>query len=229
MLSVSPFHVLETFWERIIQPIIFTSILYAFPPKKINDPKNKIAAAMGGFILIRRRVYEALGGHSSIKDRIVEDFSLANLVKSSGYKLRIMKGEKLMSVKWYTNFTEIWQGWTKNVFFGLGKNWGQLVISVFRLLALGFFPLVLFLWSCIEVLFLRVQGYVWLAILAQSLFLLILTLYTGWHCTRLFSISRYYSFTFPVGIAIYIALMLASAYKVTSGSGVTWKERVYRL
>ncbi|MCI0455113.1 MAG: glycosyltransferase [Candidatus Dadabacteria bacterium] len=229
MLSVSPFHVLETFWERIIQPIIFTSIFYAFTPKKINDPKSKIAAALGGFILIRRGVYEALGGHSPIRNSIVEDFSLAYLVKSSGYKLRIMKGEKLVSVKWYTNFAEIWEGWTKNIFVGLGKKWGQLVFSVFMLFVLGVFFPVLFAWSCLEVFFFGVKSYVWLVILAESLFLLILTIYIGLHCTHLFAIPRYYSFTFPIGIAIFIAIMLASAYKVTSGSGVTWKERVYRL
>jgi chlorobactene glucosyltransferase len=229
MLSISPFHVLTTFWERVIQPVIFTSIFYAFPPEKINDPSSKIAAAMGGFILIRRGVYEAIGGHSSIKDRILEDFSLAYLVKSSGYKLSIMKGEKLVSVKWYANFTEMWQGWTKNIFFGLGKKWEQLIVSVFMLLALGVFPPVLFVWSCIEVFSSGVQSYVWLVILAESLFLLILALYIGRHCANLFAIPRYYSFTFPIGIVIFIAMMLASAYKITKGSGITWKERVYRL
>ena len=229
MLSVSPFQVLGTFWERVIQPIIIMSIYHAFPQKKINDPKSKIAAANGQFILIRRSVYEALGGHSAIKDRIVEDFALAKLVKSSGYRLLVMRGKKLVRTRMYTNFGEIWEGWTKNLFFGLGRKWGQLVFSIVILLAWGIIPPILFAWSCLQVFSQGVQSPVSLVILAESVFLLILIIYDGWQATRLFAIPPYYSFTFPLGTVVYIAIILSSAYKVASGVGVTWKERVYRL
>jgi len=229
MLSISPFQVLGTFWERVIQPTIIMSIYYAFPQKKINDPKSKIAAANGQFILIRRFVYEALGGHSAIRDRIVEDFALANLVKSNDYRLLVMVGRKLVRVTMYTNFSEIWEGWTKNLFFGLGKKWGLLVFYIVMLITLGIIPPILFAWSFVNVVFGGVHTPVSLLILAESVFLLILIIYNGWQVTRIFAIPRYYSFTFPLGTAVFIAIMLSSAYRVASGVGVTWKERVYRL
>ena len=230
MLSISPFQVLETFWERVIQPVVLSHIYYAFPYRKINDPKSKIAAANGQFILIRPSVYKAIGGHLAVKNRIVEDVALANLVKGSGYRLHFVRGKRLIKTWMYTNFGEIWEGWTKNLFFGLGRKWRRVIFSILILLAWGFIPPVLFTWSVVKVFFQGAYTIPSLLILAESTFLLVLIIYNSWRqATKLFAIPSYYSFTVPLGILIYIALILSSAYKVVSGMGVTWKERVYRL
>jgi chlorobactene glucosyltransferase len=229
MFSISTFQIMETFWERVIQPVILSSIYRAFPQEKINDPRSKIAAANGQFILIRHSVYEAVGGHWEVKNRIVEDFALAKLVKSSGYRLRVMRATKVIRTRMYTNFNEIWEGWTKNLFFGLGKKWSLVALSILILLARGIIPPILFAWSFINVVLLGVHTTTSLLILAESLFLLVLTTYVGRRTAQFFGIPSYYSFTVPLGAAVYIAIILSSAYKVASGVGVTWKDRVYRL
>jgi chlorobactene glucosyltransferase len=230
MLSISPFQVLETFWERVIQPVVLSHIYYAFPYKKINDPKSKIAAANGQFILIRQSVYKPIGGHLAVKNRIVEDVALANLVKGRGYRLHFVRGKRLIKTWMYTNFGEIWEGWTKNLFFGLGRKWTRVIFSVVILLACGFIPPILFTWSAVQVFFQGAYTLPALLILAESTFLLVLIVYNFWRQgTKLFAIPGYYSFTVPLGILIYVAIILSSAYKVVSGMGVTWKERVYRL
>jgi len=229
MFSVSTFQVMETFWERVVQTEILSSIYRAYPQSKINDPKSKLAAANGQFILIRRSVYEAISGHLAVKDKIVEDFALANLVKGSGYKLRVARATKLIRTRMYTNFQEIWEGWTKNLFFGLGKRWSLVSLSIVILLARGIVPPVLFVWSFVNVVFLGARTPATLLIFGESIFLLALIVYLGWQTTRFFAVPRYYSFSFPLGAAMYIAIILSSAYKVVSGRGVTWKERVYRL
>jgi chlorobactene glucosyltransferase len=230
MLSISPFQVLETFWERVIQPVVLSHIYYAFPYKKINDPKSKIAAANGQFILIRQSVYKPIGGHLAVKNRIVEDVALANLVKGRGYRLHFVRGKRLIKTWMYTNFGEIWEGWTKNLFFGLGRKWTRVIFSVVILLACGFIPPILFTWSAVKIFFQGAYTLPALLILAESTFLLVLIVYNFWRQgTKLFAIPGYYSFTVPLGILIYVAIILSSAYKVVSGMGVTWKERVYRL
>jgi len=229
MLSLSPFQILETFWERVVQPVIFSSLYYAFPQKKINDPKSKLAAAIGQFILIKRSVYENTGGHSSIKNKIVEDFALAQLVKGSGYQLCVMRGIKLIRTRMYTNFDELWEGWTKNLFFGLNKRWRNLIFLVSVLLSWGIIPPVLFIWSVFTTVCQQSLSFVQLSIAFESTFLLALIIYTAWQTTRLFSIPRFYSLTVPLGVAVYIAMVLTSAYEVVSGQGVSWKERVYKL
>ncbi len=229
MLSLSPFQILETFWERVVQPVIFSSLYYAFPQKKINDPKSKLAAAIGQFILIRRSVYDDTGGHSSIKNKIVEDFALAQLVKGSGYRLCVMRGINLIRTRMYTNFDELWEGWTKNLFFGLQKRWRNLIFLVSVLLCWGIIPLVMFIWSLCDIVWGQSVSIVQLSIAFESTFLLALIVYTSWQTNKLFSIPPYYSLTVPLGAAVYIGMVLSSAYKVVSGEGVSWKERVYKL
>jgi chlorobactene glucosyltransferase len=229
MFSISPFQVMKTFWERVIQPIIIPFIWHNFPQKKINDPKSKTAAANGQFILIRRSVYDTLGGHSAIKDKIVEDFALANLVKCGGYRLYVIRGVNLVRTRMYTNFNEIWEGWTKNHFFGLGKKWERLVFSIVILLVWGIIPPILFTLSFVNVVFKGVYTLTSLLILSESIFLIILVIQSAWKAARFFGIPRYYAFTSPLGIAVYICIIISSAHKVVSGIGVTWKERVYKL
>jgi chlorobactene glucosyltransferase len=229
MLSLSPFQILETFWERVVQPVIFSSIYYSYPQKKINDPISKTATAIGQFILIKRTAYAKAGGHSAIKSNIIEDFALARLVKSSGYRLYVLRGSNLIRTRMYTNLGELWEGWTKNLFFGLNKRWRNLIFLVSLLLSWGIIPIVLFIWSIFNTVCRQSLSFVQLSITLESSFLLALIIYVAWQTTRLFCIPRFYALTLPLGVATYITMVIASAYKVASGAGVTWKNRVYRL
>ena len=49
------------------------------------------AFANGQYLLFNRIVYEAIGGHEAVKDMLVEDYALAQLVKKHGYKLRFYR------------------------------------------------------------------------------------------------------------------------------------------
>jgi len=41
------------------------------------------------------------------------------------------------------------------------------------------------------------------------------------------NISAWYAWTIPLGAGVFAAMMLASAWKVISGRGVTWRGRKY--
>jgi glycosyltransferase involved in cell wall biosynthesis len=88
MLSYSPEQVAVTFWEMAVLPVVFAELAHQYPPKKVSDPASPLPAANGQYILIRREVYEAVGGHRAIVGDLLEDVALARAVKSSGRKLR---------------------------------------------------------------------------------------------------------------------------------------------
>lgn len=225
MLSLYPFQELYTFWERVIQPIIFASIASALPHDKVNNPNLKEAFAIGQFILIRREVYDAVGGHETIRDKIVEDVALAKLVKGKGYSLRIASGRSLIKTRMYTNLHEIWEGWTKNLFLGIEKNWRRLIWALFILSALGVLPIFLFLKSFAG--FFLGKGLVNTIILMESSWLLFLNIYVALGNAKAYNIPAYYAVFFPISAGSFILIMLFSAFKVISGKGVTWKERRY--
>jgi hypothetical protein len=65
-------------------------------------------------------------------------------------------------------------------------------------------------------------------ILAEVVILCIVLLIIRSRAAKAFKISPLYAFTLPLGALIFTGMMLASAYLVLSGKGVTWKGRRYR-
>jgi len=115
MLSYSPEQIAVTFWEMAVLPVVFAELAHQYPPKEVSDPASPIAAANGQYILIRRQVYEAVGGHRAIAGDLLEDVALARAVKNSGRKLRFRYGADAVRTRMYRNFQQLREGWTKNL------------------------------------------------------------------------------------------------------------------
>jgi chlorobactene glucosyltransferase len=226
MLSIFPFQELGSFWERIIQPIIFAAIASSFPHKRVNSPNYKEAAANGQFILIRRDVYQAVGGHETIKDKIVEDFALAKLIKGKGYRLWVARGRHLIRTRMYRNLKEIWEGWTKNIFLGVDKNWRRLIIGIIMLFLRGFLPFILIIQSLLAISS-SAGSHIQVIIFLEGLWLVFLNTYLSWEGTKAYAIPDYYAILFPISMAAFIGIAISSTYKIVSGKGVVWKGRRY--
>jgi chlorobactene glucosyltransferase len=225
MFSILTAQVLESFWERVVLPLVFLGLSFGFPAKRVNDPSKPDAISNGQFILIRRQAYEAIGGHTAVKDRIDEDRALALLAKQSGIRLVLADGRQVASTRMYTSLGEMWEGWTKNIYLGLlDKLWllsfGALLgLAVSILLPAWLIGGIAWLISGAGAATLVVAGeavVVWAFLLAKRL-----------QACRRFGIPDWYAFTFPLGAFIFTAMMLASAVNVISGRGVTWKGRRY--
>src|SRR5207245_2290888 len=81
----------------------------------INDPDSPAAAANGQYLLIRRNVYEQIGGHAAVRDEVLEDVALARLAKSAGFRLHFAPGDQICRVRMYSSFQAMWEGWSKNL------------------------------------------------------------------------------------------------------------------
>ncbi len=226
MFSALTDQVLGSFWERTILPLVFLGLAYGFPAERVNDPQAPDAIANGQFILIKRLVYDLIGGHAAVKDRIDEDRAIAAMVKHAGYRLVLADGRQLARTRMYTSLPEMWEGWTKNIYLGLRDKLGLLTFGA----SLGVIvSLVLPLWLVGGLYSLVAGGGASAAVVAGEA--VVLWTYLVWmrlQACRYFHISGWYSLTFPLGALIFTLMMLASAYKVISGRGVTWKGRTYR-
>ncbi len=100
-------------------------------PRKVNDPQRKDAIANGQFIFIKRGVYNAIGGHESVKDQIVEDKAISEKVKWSGSRLIVADGMQVARTRMYTSLAEMWEGWTKNIYLGLRAQVGLMLLGAF--------------------------------------------------------------------------------------------------
>src|SRR5580692_9643666 len=114
LLSYSPEQIAVTFWEVATLPVVFTELARQYPPSKVSDPNSPEAAANGQYILIRREVYDAIGGHVAVASEILEDVALARRVKASGHKIRFRYSESVRT-RMYRSFAQLREGWTKNL------------------------------------------------------------------------------------------------------------------
>ena len=114
LLSYSPRQEVHSFAERALMPVIFAELAATYRPKDVCDPKSPAAAANGQYLLIRRDVYDAVGGHAAVATAILEDVELAKRVKQTGRRLQFRVSDAV-STRMYRSFLQMWEGWTKNL------------------------------------------------------------------------------------------------------------------
>ncbi len=226
MFSILTAQELGSFWERTVLPLVFLGLAYGFPAERVNDPTKPDAIASGQFILIKRAVYEAVGGHTAVKDRIDEDRAIAAIVKKAGYRLIVADGRAVASTRMYTSLPEMWEGWTKNIYLGLQDRLGLLLFGAFIGLVVS---IALPAWLFGSLAWLAFNGGQAAALVAlEAVILWVYLLYKRWQACRAFGIPGGYAVTFPLGALVFTAMMFTSAFNVISGRGVSWKGRRYR-
>ncbi|MBI4465612.1 MAG: glycosyltransferase [Acidobacteria bacterium] len=115
-VSLSPQQRVESWWEKAVIPLVYRQLAKLYPYERVNDSSDPIAAANGQFILIKRTVYESLGGHEALREALLEDVELARRAKQAGYRLWFGPGQGIVSTRMYRSFPEMWEGWTKNLY-----------------------------------------------------------------------------------------------------------------
>jgi glycosyltransferase involved in cell wall biosynthesis len=218
LVSFSPEQVMQTWYEKAVIPYVFTRLSRRFRFAEVNDPENSAAAANGQFILIRRDVYDAIGGHASIAGEVLEDVALASRVKAAGYRIWFGAGKGIVHVRMYRSFAAMWEGWKKNLYPLMGGNLNIVNVEVARALV----P--------IPLLFV-VAGSLWKAsflVLAASVMasglLGTLAVYFGTLKRNGYPV-RLLPYMFP-GRVLFAAVLWAS-YRSHRRGRVEWKGRAY--
>ena len=228
LFTIMTRQIMLTFWERAVLPLVMLALSVGFSPRKVNDPERKDAIANGQFILIKRDIYEAVGGHAAIKGSIVEDKDLALLVKRKGYRLIVADGRKVASTRMYTSLSEMWEGWTKNIYLGLKDDRGLLLLGVFGAFLAFAAALLLPAWVLLGVYLTGAgTGAEGSVMLVEAILLWGHLVYWRVLASRGMGIPVWYALTTPIGAGVFAVMMFTSAWKVLSGVGVTWKGRTY--
>lgn len=124
-----------------------------------------------------------------------------------------------------TQESEMWEGWTKNIYLGLRDRLGLLLLGA----TLGLLGAILLpFWLLLGVLWYFSTVNLFAGLIAlHAVILWLYLLWTRVKVNKAFQISPCYAFTLPVGALVFTAMMFVSAWKVLTGRGVTWKGRRY--
>jgi chlorobactene glucosyltransferase len=230
MFTIMTFQILGSFWEKTVMPLVMTALSVGFSPSKVNNPTTKDAIANGQFILIKRSVYDIIGGHERIKNSIVEDKAISEQVKWNGHRLIVADGAKVAKTRMYTSLPEMWEGWTKNIYLGLRDRPSLLTLGVFGAFLAIMTSLFLPIWPIMGVFWYSKTGTEMAElVILESILLWIYLIYIRAQAASKIEISRWYAWTTPLGAAVFGAMMFASAWKVLSRQGVSWRGRTYRF
>lgn len=235
LLSVLPRLEADTFWERVVQPVAGAVLVFWFPPNRVNDPSKPTAYANGAFMLMNRATYDAIGGHERVKTEVNEDMHMARLCKQAGGVLRVVRSRDLYSVRMYTGFRQIWNGWSR-IFYGCFGTLPRLVVSFIFLALFSLSPYVTLLVALIvgalgvggdaEASGAASSGWAWIAgasgvtILAQQSVL--------WRFWKIQNLPPHWALTYALGATICLGMTVKAMLKLGGISTTTWRGTTYR-
>jgi chlorobactene glucosyltransferase len=228
LLSLGSEQELSSFWERVLMPMAYLGISLQYPMKLVNDPNSSVAIANGQYLLIRRGVYDAVGGYArpGLRSTLVDDRDLARVVKQSGFRLRFLDGRGLVRVHMYHGFRETWRGWRKNVFLGSRGGLPYIMLQLLGLPQIAVVPFLLPLLLLLRAVrrWLRLSSGEVAAVSALELAPLLA--YRFWE-DRALAVPWYYAATHPLAGAVFEAILANSTWRVLTRRGVDWRGRSY--
>lgn len=221
MLTLFPKMVMISFAEKLLMPMLWFTVMLLLPFYFV-DKKGfvKFSIGMGPFMMFKRSAYEAIGGHTSVKNAIVEDVWLARKIKEHNLRLIAEDGQYLFNVRMYRNFTEIWNGFSKNIFAGFQFSSFTLFYVNFIYILLFFLPFLLF--------FIQLSSEFSINYMLIFLTLQVLILYI---CRLIisarFSLGFISTLLHPFG-ALSVPVIAVNSWRwIARGKGARWKGRVY--
>jgi glycosyltransferase involved in cell wall biosynthesis len=215
LVSYSPGQEMHTWWERALIPFVFCRLSQLYSYAAINDPGSAAAAANGQYLLIRRNVYEQIGGHAAVRDEVLEDVALARLAKSAGFRLHFSPGDHICRVRMYSSFKAMWEGWSKNLLPLV--TWSGQRVTHELLSMMPWIPLLCLLltpfhaiFGALGLLLLAGRHASYAALLRKNRFPLSSVLY------------------YLAGVGLYCSVLLASDWGYARGK-IAWKGREYSV
>jgi cellulose synthase/poly-beta-1,6-N-acetylglucosamine synthase-like glycosyltransferase len=133
----------ETFLEKLLTPLACGAIVSMYFASATNeDNRRETAFANGQFFLIRRTVYDRVGGHAAVKDMPTEDVDLMRVLKRSGARCRLYAGDDLAETRMYDSLSRMLTGWAR-IYSGAShrRPWRILAASGVMLTLLGAFAM----------------------------------------------------------------------------------------
>jgi glycosyltransferase involved in cell wall biosynthesis len=108
---------------------------------KVADPKARDFFGQGGFNLMRREVFEKLGGFEPLRMEVTEDLRLGWKIKRAGYRQRIVVGDGLARIHWMNGPLGIVGLLEKNAFAAFRYRTGLTLLALVGLAVQVVLPL----------------------------------------------------------------------------------------
>lgn len=124
LLALLPRFILRGFWENAAMPqlaLVALSVMPVWLANRTTHPKLGIGGGPGNLVV--RADYDAAGGHEALRAEVVDDVGLARLIRASGRRTIVVRADDFVSLRMYHGLGEVVDGFTKNLFATMGRNY----------------------------------------------------------------------------------------------------------
>ena len=122
--------------EKLILPLLHLTYLSWLPiPLVWRSRDPRFLAANGQLLAVRRTAYDAVGGFAAVRDAVVDDMAICREFKEAGHRVVFADGHRVARCRMYESAGEIWEGFSKNIFEGIGSAAGLIVALALYLAA----------------------------------------------------------------------------------------------
>ena len=214
LMSIMAILKTDTVWEKLLIPafIYFFKMLYPF--ELSNRGKSNVAAAAGGLILIRTECLREIGGFEALKDAIIDDCTLAKLVKRKERLTWIGLSHAVKTTRPYESLKNIWNMVARTAYTQLQYSIVLLLLSSFALLVAFLAPLAGLVSGDSLTTIISIAS---LGMISLSFRPII----------QFYRLSALWCLTLPFSSILFLMMTWTSAFRFWTGQRSYWKDRAY--
>jgi len=207
----------ETYWEKLLVPpfVFFFKLIYPFA--LVSNRRSSVAAAAGGCVLVATSALRQVGAFESIRDALIDDCSLAKLMKRQQLGLWLGVSDAVRSNRRYSRLDDFWRMVSRTAFTQLNYSILLLVLTSFLMVAIFGAPLI----GLFAVGAPLAQGASLLAILCMCVVFA--------PTVRFYELRMAWMASLPLAAVLYFAMTWDSAFNYWRGIRAEWKSRSYEV
>ncbi len=116
--------------ERLVQPLVVWSWVATLPVGIAEKSlRPSLSAANGQLLVLDTVAYQQAGGHSSVRDIVLEDIALMRSLKISGARCATVNGSNIAQCRMYESTQGVVNGYTKSLWSAFGSPAGSIAVS----------------------------------------------------------------------------------------------------
>lgn len=183
---------------------------------RAKDTRSPHFVGVGAFNMVSRKMYTAVGGHTSFKTHPIDDIMLGKVIKRSGGAQECLLGHGMVTLPWYASVGDMVNGLMKNCLGVINYRFSLLPLLLLTMIVLNIMPF----WA-----FILCDG-VTRIIFALILIVKLLPSLMG---ARLLGLSVWCSLGTLISPYILLYTLQRAAYRIWRDGGIYWRSTFYPL
>jgi hopene-associated glycosyltransferase HpnB len=202
----------ESVAEKLLIPAFVYFFFMLYPPAWIRDRRRSTAGAAGGCMLVKAETLARAGGLQPIRGSVIDDCSLARLLKQHGGRLWLGLTDQSQSIRRYETFSHIEHMISRTAFNQL-KHSSLLLLGTVAGMVVTYLvpPLLLFTRSRLTI-FMGAAAWTALTVTYSTM-------------VRYYRLNPAWALTLPLAALFYLGATIHSALNYWTGRGGDWKGR----